>query len=217
MISSVRAFDFPNASMQLSSSCSIPGTGEDGRDGDGDGDSDGDEMRKCRARLGEGVAREAGSASRLDPRRGVEGVARVGIDLSCWVISVVTNGAITVNIAATGSMVGATAVALVVVVGPARPRVFTSGDGVTLQWARSPSEGGSLTPPRPAFCGEQVNRIFNSIGEGFAHNFTCPARQFELCEGNVLTTGRHITWTIGCAIPLCLQVINDTGKYLSVL
>ena len=108
-------------------------------------------------RLGEFPVREAGSASRLDPQWGVGEVAGQGINLSCWVSSVVTNGAMTVNIAATGSTAGAVSdVALVVALGPTRPRGFVGCDGATLQWVSSDSDGGSLTPPRPAFCNNRL-------------------------------------------------------------
>lgn len=150
MMLSARALELPNASRQLSSSCSTAGSGESEREGKGD------KLRsECwceyRARLGERSAGGVESACRLDPWWGVEGVMGPDTALSCCVNNVVTRGTITASIAAMGSVAEVVGPVLVVVLGPVRPRGFTGCDGMTPQCVRSELDGGSLTVPRPAF------------------------------------------------------------------
>ena len=80
-----------------------------------------------------------------------------------------------VKIAAIGSVAGLVGAMLVTVLGPVRPRGFTGGDGTTFQWARRESDGGSLTPHRPALCDNQSTE-HSHIMNTFTHNFTRPTR-----------------------------------------
>ena len=97
------------------------------------------------------------------------------IALSCWAKSVVTNGAITANIAATGSTVGVVDAAFAMVPGPVRPRGFVGSDGVTLQWVSSASDGGLLTAPRPALCGDWLTGHFHCFEDSHSQ-FRLPSQ-----------------------------------------
>jgi hypothetical protein len=60
-------------------------------------------------------------------------VVEPGIALSCWDNNIVTNGAITVNIATTGSTAGVAVTELVMRLGPVRPWGFVCADGIIFQ------------------------------------------------------------------------------------